>query len=150
MQLQQEVEKINMSLKITLNLATILLFATIAHFANSAPALQNANGEDEAPTKMAGVLSAEWEEARQIWNDVRTMKKQVLAAKRERREEPDNPTRESIASDSDLANVSAPAYVKQLYLNLSQQQNSENTDATTIRSLPAVHNGDSNSEFFSI
>lgn len=134
-----------MSLKITLNLATILLFATTAHFANSAP---TQNGEDEAPTEMAGVLSAEWEEARQIRNGVRTVKKQVLAAKRERREEPDNPTRESIASDNDLANVSAPAYVKQLYLNLSQQ-NSENTDATTIRSLPAIHNGDMQSEFFS-
>ena len=49
----------------------------------------------------------------------------------------------SSADDSDLASISAPAYVKELYRTLSKQ-NSENTDATTIRSIAALRDGKSN------
>ena len=46
LQLQKEVEKMNMSLKITLNLATLLLSAVTAHFANSASiAVPNADDD---------------------------------------------------------------------------------------------------------
>ena len=49
----------------------------------------------------------------------------------------------SSADDSDLASISAPAYVKELYRNLSKQD-SENTDATAIRSIAALRDGKSN------
>ena len=83
----------NMSLKITLNLATLLLFAAAVHFADSASVAFS----------------------------------------------------ESSADDDGLASVSAPAYVKELYRNLSKQD-SENSDATTIRSIPAIHDGEGNSK----
>ena len=81
----------NMSLKITLNFATLLLFAVTAHFANSAS----------------------------------------IAF--------------SSVDDDGLASISAPAYVKELYRNLSKQD-SENTDTTTIRSIAAIHDGEGNSK----
>jgi hypothetical protein len=45
--------------------------------------------------------------------------------------------------DDGLANLAIPGYVKELYRNLSKQD-SENTDATTIRSIPAMYNGENN------
>ena len=118
----------NISLKLTLNLATVLLFA---HVANSAPSLQDIN-EEVAPTKVAGALNADWEEARQIWNGVRTMKKQMSATVKERREAGDSTTpMPGKIDDYGLDNISVPTYVKELYRNLSQQD-TENIDATTI------------------
>jgi hypothetical protein len=134
----------NISLKLTLNLATVLLFAVTAHVANSAPSLQDIN-EEVAPTKVAGALNADWEEARQIWNGVRTVKKQMSATVKERREAGDSTTpMPGKIDDYGLDNISVPTYVKELYRNLSKQ-NTENIDATTIRSLPAIHDGDSES-----
>lgn len=121
------------SLMICLTWPSILLFC--ADFASTAPSLQ----ETEAPfAKQA--LSTEWEEARQIWNGVRTVKKQLsVNAKREERSTTSTPIPAIL--DDYLANVSAPAYVKELYRNLSLQD-SDKVDATTIRSLPASREGD--------
>lgn len=117
-----------------------------AGFAISAPSLQSDGANPEVP--LAGqALSKEWEEARQIWNGVRTVKKQLSVnteSQRQSREASTTPIPSSI-DDYGLSNVSAPSYVKELYRNLSLQDSDE-VDATTIRSLPAIHSGDADGE----
>ena len=128
---------------------TALLLVSI-YFARSAPTLQNAEeAQDPAQIPLgmpsAGqALGAGWEEARQIWNGVRTLKKQLAAREREKRSESDpTPSAHTNPDNFALSNISAPAYVKELYLNLTRQD-SEEIDATTIRALPAMYSGEGN------
>lgn len=124
----------------------ILLFC--ADFAITAPSsLQNVQEAGANPgVPLAGQqLNKEWEEARQIWNGVRTVKKQLsINTERQRRtRETTTPTPSTL--DEYLYNISAPSYVKELYRNISLKDSDE-IDATKIRSLPAIHTGDSNGE----
>lgn len=112
------------------NVQLLLLFSlTLLYLANSAPL------EETSPRRR---LSQEWEEARQIWNGVRSVKKQLVerGLSRMRRSSSDLP-----ANTYGLDNVSVPAYVKELYRNISQLD-AEDIDATTIRSLPAINSGE--------
>ena len=123
------------SLKLTLHLVKVLLFAV--NFEYSEPNLQNPNEADE--TLGAGDT--------QIWKGVT---KQRSATEKDRRNAqsdafPATPTTNRI-SDSDLSDLPIPSYVKELYRNLSQH-NSKNTEATTIRSLPAIHNEENNGKY---
>ena len=42
--------------------------------------------------------------------------------------------------DNDLADVDAPAYIKELYRNLSFHPDTGSSDATVIRALPTLEN----------
>ena len=126
-----------------LNLRQLLLLCCISlYLASSAPTVA-------PPTDPPSGLSAEWEEARQIWNGVRSVKK-LLAVReqfraRDRRSDV-TPTPPVTQDHHGLDNVSVPAYVKELYWNISLQD-SEDIDATTIRSLPAMHSGEKDGKY---
>lgn len=131
----------------------ILLFC--ADFAVTAPSLQNVQEAGANPgVPLAGQpISKEWEEARQIRNGVRTVKKQLsINTERQRRshheENPTaNPSPDSDDFYLDLLNVSAPSYVKELYRNLSRKhKDSDEIDATTIRSIPPIRSGGAEGE----
>ena len=124
-------------------IAAILLACAGFYSCAPAPTLQNADAVAElrpaAPTP-----SAEWEEARQIWNGVKMLKKQMPPRlKRSVRWANPTPVTPVTPDDYGLANVSAPAYIKELYHNLSLQD-AEDNDATIIRSLPALHTEEGN------
>ena len=134
-----------MPLKLTFNLAIVLFFAV--NFAYSAPNLHNPNKHDKVSTKESEAFGADWEEAAHTWDGVRTVQS---ATERERRNAqsdalPATPTANRLTSDIDLSNLPIPPYVKELYRNLSQQD-SKNREATAIRFLPAIHNGENNGE----
>lgn len=133
----------------------ILLFC--ADFAITAPSLQNVQEAGANPgVPLAGQpISKEWEEARQIWNGVRIVKKQLsINTERQRRMSNDqnpsptaNPSPDSDDVYLDLLNVSVPSYVKELYRNLSRQhKDSDEVDATTIRSIPPIRSGGAEGE----
>ena len=119
------------------------------HSANSAPAPELNAAENTWTDRVAQgeessrrPLTKPWEDARQIWNGLRTVQKHYAA--RERRNAP-TPTAEPVPVDhSELNSLSIPAYMKELYLNMSQQD-SKDVDTTTIRSLPALNTSESES-----
>lgn len=111
----------------------IFLLCLYAEFTSCAPVR-----EDDASTAAPPVAqppNEAWEQARQLWNGVRQLRKELV--RRNKREEPTPTSRPArSADDIDLDNVSAPAYVKELYLNLTKQSNID--DTTLIRSLAAI------------
>lgn len=124
-----------------------LLLSVLFVLASSAPA-PNAERENTMPSKepLRRELSDSWKEAREIWNGVRVLKKQH-AQRRERRMVAD-PTPSTISiNETELLNLSIPTYMKELYWNISKHdsRNRNSEEATTIRSLPAIHTGNSES-----
>lgn len=119
--------------------AQLLLLCSLTYFylANTAPL-------EVSRTKG---LSQEWREAREIWNGVRSVKKQLAQRELSRfRRESDVPTPLPYLTDNyGLDNISVPAYVKELYRNISLLD-PEDIDATTIRTLPAIYSGDGDGE----
>lgn len=114
--------------------------AVLIYLASSAPA----PGENQISTSEARPrLSESWEEARQIWSELRRSQKQLTAvATRTKRDDHQQSTPTPMPIDhNELNNLSVPAYVKELYWNISHQD-SKDSEATIIRSLPALHNGD--------
>lgn len=108
------------------------LLCLCAEFASCAPVPRDDASTGAPP--IAQPPNAAWEETRQLWNGVRQLRKEL--ARRSRRDVQPTPTSRPDADDFDLDNVSAPAYVKELYLNLTKQTNVD--DTTFIRSLTAM------------
>ena len=124
---------------------------TALHLANSAPALPELDAApntwdsntwtDRVTESSRRRLSKPWEDARQIWNGLRTVQKHYAA--RERRNA--NPTpRPPPLNHSELNNLPIPAYMKELYWNISLKD-PHDLETTTIRSLPALHTGEGES-----
>ena len=129
----------NSTLKIQqmLSWQQMLFYLLLTLFSSSAPAPTHHSADVQSP------LSVDWEEARQIWSELRLSKKQLTAAAaaRTRRSTP-TPMPPDHAALNSLSEV--PSYVKELYWNISVK-GSEDIDTTTIRSLPALHQGDGES-----
>lgn len=113
---------------------TLLLYFC-AELTSCAPARKD-DASTVAPP-IAQPPNAAWEETRQLWNGVRQLRKEL--SRRQKREAQPTPTSRPDADDIDLDNVEAPAYIKELYVNLTRQ--SKVDDTTLIRSLTAMqHN----------
>ena len=147
LQLREEIEE--MDLRVLRRLISPLMFCALSvliYLANSAPTPTELNTAANSPTnRVSGKparkpLSQPWEEAREIWNGLRMVKKHY-AAKRQAREA-DGPTSSPAPDYSDLNDLSIPipAYMKELYWNISQHK-TDDVETTTIRSLPARRTG---------
>ena len=80
--------------------------------------------------------NAGWMEARELWNGVKKLRKELL--RRKRNDEP-TPTSTPDAVDKNLENITAPEYVKELYRNITKKPKSHREqDRTLIRSLSAL------------
>ena len=129
--------------------ATHLLVCVVfvlMYLANSAPAPTEPNvAENIQKNRVSGQpvrkpLSQSWEEAREIWNGLKVMKKQSAAASRERRDTPTTVPPQPDYSPLNNLSVPIPTYMKELYWNLSRHE-SEDLATTTIRSLSGLETG---------
>ena len=107
-----------------------------AELASCAPTPNTDTDPNTLTPLIAEPPNAGWAEARELWNGVKKLRKELLRRKRD--DEP-TPTSTPDATDINLDNITAPEYVKELYRNLTKKPKSPgNQDRTFIRSLPAL------------